>query len=315
MANNTLSIALVALLVAGSVLAFAPTASSQGGTELTRATTTAVVITPVSTPIRPLSGFVTIPVTVQYTYIPTTSVAFTTTKIALTVEVQQGWTIVTVTPANLFAPIRTQSVGGQAISETLAANLLVSTTADAPAFTPGNIKVTAAANANGELLASSGEDQTTVQADFFSILDATTPTTIAKAGPQQQVIFPIKVTNFGNAQTKIFFDIDSKPETWQVIMPSPVILESRQQGGKATSKDANVVVQTPWRNGYLNEVGAVAVKITSNYALDTKFPGDRTALSTLTTVIGFYVPGYDPLLVVFGLGFVALAFKYCPRRR
>ncbi|HVL87997.1 MAG TPA: hypothetical protein VM681_08360 [Candidatus Thermoplasmatota archaeon] len=314
MANTMKRIVLSALAVAVVTVAFAPSAQAQGLAP-TCDTTTAVRITAHQAPIRPLSGFAILEVDVTYSWFNTQNAAsFTASKISLTVETNQAWTIVTISPSNLF-PVVTPSTnaGTDSGSKTEKAELFVVTTADAPAFTPGNIKVKANADRNGCLGSSSGEAETTVQADFFSIIDATTPTTIQKSGPQQQVVFPMTVTNYGNANTKIFFDVLSQPEGWQVVPPSEVILEARQQGGKATTKTANMVVQTPWRNGYLNEVGAVTMRMTSNYALDTKVPGDRATISSLTTVIGFYVPGIDTLLLVGGVGALAVALKH--RRR
>jgi uncharacterized membrane protein len=192
--------------------------------------------------------------------------------------------------------------------------MLVSTTADAPAFTPAPIKIQAVAETNGNLKGSTGTDQTLVTADFFSIIDAQATTTIQVASPQQQVSYPITVTNFGNAQTKVFFEVSNAPEGWQVIPPQPTILESKQQGGKITQTTVYLTVQTPWKNGYMNTVGAITMKITTKYALDPKVVGDASQISVLTTTKGFYVPGPDLTFFIVAIGVAAVVFAGRNRR-
>ncbi|HLE96121.1 MAG TPA: hypothetical protein VI997_02020 [Candidatus Thermoplasmatota archaeon] len=306
---------LVAMLTLSAVAALAPAASAQTGQA---DTTTEISITPYDTPIKPLSGIISIPISIVYTY--TAGVAIVPTAISLTVSEAPPWAVISISPSTVYVnPLNTGAaqdstgVGKQARPAT-PPKMLVSTTADAPAFSPANVKITATAKANGDLKESSGADSTLITADFFSILDASAAQTIQLARPQKQVVYPITVQNFGNANTKTFYEITSKPDGWQVQEPIPLTLEAKQQGGKQTTATVNLNILTPYHNGYLNEVGAITMKITSNYALDTKQKGDTTQVSVLTTVKGFYVPGPSGLFVVLAIAGAALVLGRVRRR-
>lgn len=299
---RTLPLALAVLAAALAVLVLAPTAAAVASD-----TTTQITVTPYDQPIKPLSGFAAIPISVQYCF--TAGVGTVPTAVALTVAESPPWAVASISPGTLYLQVVTAGADTAQKCVTGQARMLVSTTADAPAFTPANLRVSAAAAQNGDLKPSTGADQTQIQADFFSIIDASAAQTIAIARPQTQVTYPITVTNFGNANTKLFFEITSKPEGWQVQEPIPITLEARQQGGKQTSSTVNLNILTPYRNGYLNEVGAVTMKVTSNYALDTKKPGDATQVSVLTTTRGFYVPGFETVALVGAVAGLAVVLR------
>lgn len=305
---------LIALLLGGHMpVATAQSAACGTATSPTCDTTLEIVITPPTTPVRPLGPFLALPVTVKYKYTPVATVAFVATPVDLTVQATPPWVVATLSPATVYMTVDTVSGGQAAIREaTSTAFLLVSTTADAPAFTQGPIAVTGLARANGALKESNARFDVPIQADFFSIIEATVPSTIQKAKPQAQVAYPITVTNFGNALTKVTFNVEAVPEKWQVTPPSPITLESRQQGRQQTSKLATLTIQTPFQNGYLNVVGAITVRLTTNYALDPKVVGDSTIVSTLTTTKGFYVPGFDAAFLPMAAAAVALALAGRP---
>lgn len=307
-----LRVAFLTALVAMTAFAgLAPQAGAQlahcGTAETTCRTTTEVRVTAPSAPIKPLGPFTIVPVTVVYGYQSTATAAIASTPITLTISSQPPWAIATLSQSVVYASVTQTEASQEFRYRELPTTLQVSTTADAPAFQQGNIEITATAAANGALLGSEGKAQVPIQADYFSIIEASVPTTIQKAKPQAQVVYPITVTNFGNQLTKVEFIVESAPEKWQVTPPSPITLESRQAGGKQTAKTANLVVQTPFWNGYLNVVGAITIRLNSWYALDPKVVGDRTIVSTLTTTKGFYVPGFEPLVALAAIGAAAAA--------
>src|SRR5581483_1221809 len=88
--------------------------------------------------------------------------------------------------------------------------------------------------------------------------------------------------------------------------PQPVILQSKQAGGQQVTSTVSLTIQTPYHNGYLNQVAGENYKITSAYALDPKLVGDSSSVSVVLTTRGFYVPGFEPGLLVAALGGVAL---------
>ncbi len=262
-------------------------------------------------PIRPLSETKEVTITVKYTYFgPAGASGLVPVRVALQATDVPPWAVATLNPPAVFMPIQ----AGQGLTTvTKTAKLMISTTADAPALTPVTIKVKANSDGNSYLNPANGEGQTTVTADYFGLLDGVAGTTIQIAKPQEQVSYPITVTNLGNGQTKVFFEITGAPEGWQVVTPQPVVLEARQQGGKKTAETIQLQIQTPYRNGYLNEVGVVGLRITSVYALNADKKGDATNVNVLTTTKGFYVPGVDGLAMT--LSFVGVALAISARRR
>lgn len=296
----------------------APHASAQAGCTALPAsceTTVSVSISPPTQPVKPLGAFIALPVTIQYSFSPSAG-AIAPTPITLSVSSAPPWAVATLSPTTVFAEVTAVGQGAaQQNSPPLNSFLLISATQDAPAFTNGIIEVTASAAANGNLVAKTGTVQVPIQADFFSIIEVTTPSTIQKAKPQAQVLFPLTVTNFGNAQTKVEFIPDSVPDKWQVVIPAPITLNARQAGQAQNTKTVNLNVQTPFQNGYMNVVGAITVRLRSTYALDPKVIGDSTLISTLTTTKGFYVPGPEPILALAGIAAVALALNQRDERK
>jgi len=68
-----------------------------------------------------------------------------------------------------------------------------------------------------------------IQASYFSIIDLLLAEQVKIERPQTTTTFPLKVTNFGNANTKVSFEIIDPPQTGniKVLAPSPVQLQSK----------------------------------------------------------------------------------------
>lgn len=268
-------------------LVLAPSAAAQGGDFL-------VTIEPFADPVAPLSGLATTTGAVEVAC----RMLNGTEELRFEVLEKPAWATAVFTPSLVaLAPC-----DGAFRRETF--KLVVNTTAEAPALTPGRLRL-AASFANGTYLATA---ETPISAGYFSILDAQTPTTVQVARPQTQVTFPVDLTNFGNGETKVFFEIVNKPEGWQVQEPIPVVLApaGSVEGARQT---VNVNLLTPYRNGYLNEVGAVTMKITSHHALRSDLRGDETMVSFLTTVRGWYLPATPFLAGLAALAIAAVAAR------
>lgn len=297
---------LAVLVLVGLTVAVSPMAAAQtpGGT--TDTTTQVRVQTP-SQAIPPLSTPVPLEVSVQYCYQPQ-SKALLATPIQLSITDNPSWAIATVTPSTVYVPIQAAgtSTDGQQC-ETVTTDLVVQTTADAPAFQQGKIAVQAQAESNQGLAASSGQTQVPVSSAFFSLLNAKVPKSVVTARPQADLTFPVSVDNLGNAQTTVYVS-PSNPEklSLQVTKPSPTNIPSKQQGAKDNSATIPVSVQTPYKNGYLNRPDVLNLDITSNYAFDVAQKGMQTSVSLLITTKGFYVPGPGALLMLASMAGVAL---------
>lgn len=299
-----LALIAIALVLSATPLAAAQQTPVQGQTP---ATNIALAITPPDSPIKPLSGVTSI--NIAGTVSAAAGVSVQTLQLNFKVDSAPPWAAVSISPATQFVPIQPGGANTVVTANIPSTKILVSTTADAPAFTPAEIKITVSTPGGGNAGPGTTTETTLISADYFSIIDASAAQTIQIARPQTQVAYPITVTNFGNANTKVFFEITNRPDGWNVQEPIPVTLEARQQGGKLTSQTVNLNILTPYHNGYLNEVGSVTMKITSNYALDSKLKGDTTIVSVLTTDRGFYVPGAGLFAILGAVGVLALLVR------
>lgn len=230
-----------------------------------------------------------------------TGVTVTYTKISA-----PAWATVVISPPTDVITFDGTPGASPTVSGTKSFDVIITASDQAPAFQDGEIVIEVKTAETQAFATGSAKPTATVKASYFSIIDVVLPETIKVERPQTPVIFPIKVTNFGNGPTKVQFEVIQKPENdkFQVLAPPPLQLEAAQTGGTATSKDVNLQIQTPYKNGYMNEPGTVVLKITSAYANDGSLVGDSNTVSVLVTTRGFYVPGPSPILLV---GLVAAA--------
>lgn len=301
MRNSTVSYLLVAAFMATALMAFAPTAQAQQSASIV------VAMNAPSDPVKPLQGPLTFSgsVTFQgdtggYTNVIGVPITYTVTK-------QPAWATVLVSPATDVIPVPTTP--GPTFSGSRPFTVIVTASENAPAFTADQVEITATTTPGAGGKAASGKNAVPIVAGYFSIIDVQLAETIKVERPQTPVVFPVKVTNLGNANTKVTFAVQDKTENLQVPIPNPVTLQSRQAGGQQISTDVPLTIQTPYKNGYMNEVGLVNYKLTSAYALDPKIKGDESSVSVIVTTRGFYVPGPSPLLLVGLLGVAAVLLR------
>lgn len=139
----------------------------------------------------------------------------------------------------------------------------------------------------------------TVTPEYFSLLEATSSSKLRQGGPQKQIPFAIDLTNFGNAGTKVNFEVTEKPRGgWQGLLPDPVLLDA--PGGNLQTKQIVFNVATPYKNGWNNEEGAFTIKMTPEYQFKTSDTqvGSPVTLTVLARVRGVYVPSLEPMVLV-----------------
>jgi hypothetical protein len=291
---------LIGMLVAVSGAALAQPSTSGGET------TTQLEATPPSERIRPLSGLKNIQLSVEYCN-QEGGYAFVTTPITLQVDNSPSWISATVSPSTVY--IEPSQNGGCQSTNT---NVVVQTTSNAPAFRQGNIKISAQAESNGDLDGSSGETTIPVQAGFYSVVDARTPKTVVIAGPQEKIEFPIKIANFGNGPQTVFLDTSQQTEGLDIVLPGAVQVSSKATGAEDNTRTAVVSVQTPSKNGYINQPGTFTLDVSSAYSLKQSINGMSTRVSSLITTKGFFVPGPGSAAAVLAMAGVAMGLA---RRR
>ncbi|MGB1586007.1 MAG: hypothetical protein ACPHID_03045 [Thermoplasmatota archaeon] len=150
-----------------------------------------------------------------------------------------------------------------------------------------------------------------VQAEYFSLIEAKTDLKLKQGGPQKQIPFNLEVTNFGNGQTKINFEVTEKPSgKWQGLAPDVLLLD--EKGGTRESSTVAFTVVTPFKNGWNNEEGGFTVLLKPEYSFDPDQKGSEVAVTLVARVRGVYVPSLEPLVMVgavLGTAFIARLVK------
>ncbi|MEA3199341.1 MAG: hypothetical protein QOE90_769 [Thermoplasmata archaeon] len=298
--KTILNILLVASLVLGALAVFVPDASAQKTGQLT--------FSPVSfaDPIKPLRPAVCQTSTVTITASADSYSGLIGVPVTFSVTKQPAWATVVLSPTTAIFPIQAGAgAASPTFSGTTPLQICISTTDQAPAFSNDQVAVsgTTTGQSGGAV---TGGTAFQIGADYFSIIDVNLQEAVKVDRPQTPVVFPVKITNLGNANTKVTITPDTVTGDLTAPAPQPSILQSKQAGGSQISQDIQLTVQTPYHNGYLNQVGTVTYKVTSAYALDPKLTGDSSVISVVLTTRGFYVPGFEPGVLFAALAGVAL---------
>lgn len=303
MRTTKLSYLLAAAFIATAFLALTPTAEAQGSQS-----SLVITMNAPTESVKPLQAPLAFSGTTTFTGDPGQMQNFIGVPISYTVTKQPAWATVVVSPASDVVQLSQPGATGT-VSGTRPFQVIVTASDQAPAFQADQIEITVT---QGRVTAGTpavSKNAVPITASYFSIIDVQLGEAIKVERPQTPVQFPVKVTNLGNANTKVNFEVIEKTESLQAPLPNPVTLQSKQAGGNQISADIPLTVQTPYKNGYMNEVGVVNYKLTSAYALDPKIKGDDSTVSVLITTRGFYVPGPSPILFVGLLGAVALLLR------
>jgi hypothetical protein len=307
MQSRKMQLLVLGMIVTSALVALVPSASAQQNTAVS------LTVTPPTDSVKPLQGALTFGGTVTVTWDNSGQANLVGIPLTYQVTKQPPWASVTIIPATDVIPVGSTPSPGATSSASKSFTVEVTASDQAPAFQPDTIQITATASPTAPQGHTGSASATVpITASYFSILDAELAQTVQIDRPQTAVIFPLKLTNLGNANTKVTFAIDSATANLQVPIPVPIVLQSKQAGGSQISSEVPLTIQTPYHNGYMNEVGVVTYKITSAYALDPKQTGDSTSVSVVITTKGFYVPGPEPLLVV---GLIAVSAVVARRFR
>lgn len=250
--------------------------------------------------LQPLSEAAAIPITVV-----ASCALLTAPQVDVAIKVGQApaWLAVNVSPSLVRLSAAACDSGRVRGNATLHAHA----TADAPAFTPGEVRIQATLpHPAGDRTA---EETTLLSADFSSALEVAADRSIASGAPGDRLDFRVLVANLGNAQTRVSFSALNVTAGYDVLLPAPVVLDSRQAGGARTSAEAAVTVTLPNPPGYTNEVRVVTIGLAGDYALDGAIRGDATTISFIVTTEGFAAPAGP------GLAVVALVVAVSLRRR
>lgn len=296
---------IVAILLAGAALTLVPGAEAQGKP---KPQVTVTLGTP-SGQIKPLQSGVTIQGTVKAIVEQTVQSSITGVQVTYTVTNQPSWATVTFSPSTDILTFPPPSGASGTAEASRQFTITVYASGDAPAFTPAPLEITAVTSSTTSVDTASGKGLASIEADYFSLLDVALGERIRIERPQVAANFPLTITNLGNANTRVSFELVEATNGLQVPPPSSQVLQSKQAGGTQNSATIPITVQTPYKNGYMNQPGTVTMKILSSYALDPKKKGPDEQVSILLTTKGFYVPGLEIPLLIGLLGVSAVVLR------
>lgn len=132
-----------------------------------------------------------------------------------------------------------------------------------------------------------------------------------EAEPQASIVFPITIENYSNEDTEFVFEVEEEDAhgEFHIIPPEPMILPAAAGAGEPTEGTANLVVYTPFENGYVDEDAEITLVIRSHNAQDPTQTGEEKTVTVLAHAEGFYIPSSGALLGGVSIGLAALMLR------
>lgn len=237
-----------------------------------------------------------------------------------------AWSVFTLSTTKVTIPVAPQEQKTEVSGFDVEATVIIDR--NAPAFKTGtysiSAKATAASNANtqkGCAYAPSDEQKVPLQIinDYLPIMEYAPTKYIQKTGQNKDVIFAIKMTNFGNGATKVTTSVTPGKKSLDALTPpSPVTLDSRAELGKDAKyirDDVIVQARTPHSNGYTNSIYTFTTTFKATSPVTAVGVLEDSQFVTLSVQVqGVYVPGFDPTSAIAALGIALLGLGVARRR-
>lgn len=190
--------------------------------------------------------------------------------------------------------------------------MVISVDPDAPAFAQGSIRVKATVEKIGAIDGFEQSFDLPIQPDYLPLVQPELPDTNTKRiGPMDTAVFPIEITNLGNARTKVFLEVSHAPDDWIAVVTDTIILDE-SEGSKNT---AYLTVRPPKGFGYHDDDASIKVKITPAYADDTTLQGNVETLTVIVESRGISFIGAEVIFPIIILVIVLLVIIYLVIKR
>jgi hypothetical protein len=183
---------------------------------------------------------------------------------------------------------------------------------DAPAFGLGYIKVQATARKAGLITGFIQEFTLTFVPDYKPLIQPAYPeTNTKKMGPLDTAVFPIQITNLGNARTVVLLTVVDVPTEWNAIVTDQLILEE----GEGSSATAYLVIKPPKNFGYHNDEKTITISMQPVKYDDYSKKGEITYSTFLVESRGFSTPGFESIAFIGALAVVLLIITFYRKRK
>jgi hypothetical protein len=170
---------------------------------------------------------------------------------------------------------------------------------DAPAYEEGIIKFRVNISDLGLIKGDSKTFNLSFKPSYYPIIKTNLPEITKRIDPTSNAVFPIKIQNYGNAETKVLFDILEIPEGWTATVTDSIIV-AKEKGSKETA----YLTVYPSRNfGYHYNEALISVKITPAFAENLNITGESIYANFIIQNRGFSPIGIE----IYSIFFVIIA--------
>jgi hypothetical protein len=215
----------------------------------------------------------------------------------------------------------TANIGSGSLSVTVEPNkvstvvtkLTLQVADDAPAYGLGYVKIRATAQKAGLFIAGYENDFTlNFIPDYKPLISPYLPEANTKEiGPMDTAVFPIEISNLGNARTLVLLEVVTVPKDWVAVVTSNIILEEGS-GSKAT---AYLTVRPPKSFGYHYDEQTIKISMQPVMADQPTKVGKTYYESFIVQSRGFSTPGFEAIAFIGAIALVLLIITYTRKRK
>lgn len=213
------------------------------------------------------------------------------------------WCIATLSVTTLLIPI---SWGVS--NSTLALN--VQLTENAPAFGEGYVKILASTHKQGLIEGFEKEFTLEFTPGYLPRINVNLPEGTAKnINPTESAVFPIEISNLGNARTTVFFTIEDIPNGWTAVIDNDITLIENGQSS------ATLTVKPPRDFSFHYDRKSIMIKLTPARAENTTELGKPSFVTVLVQSRGFYTPGFEAITLIGATAIVLLCITIIRKKK
>ena len=181
---------------------------------------------------------------------------------------------------------------------------------DAPAYGDGYVTIKASVVPMGIIGGFEKEFTLNFAPEYLPRINVNLPEGTTKSiGPLDSAVFPVEISNLGNARTTVFFKIEDIPKGWTVAVTDDITLDD------STGKLAYLTVKPPKEFGYHYDQKSIMVKLTPARAEDLTNIGEPLYVTFIVLSRGFSTPGFEAIGFIGALAIVMLTIFIIRKRK
>ncbi len=209
--------------------------------------------------------------------------------------------------ANIAIGTLTTQVKKQGYPNSQNAEISIELDKNAPAYGSGYVTIRASIPKVGLIDGYEQDFTLKFKPAYRALIQAELPSANTKTvGPMDTVVFPIKITNMGNAETLVKLEVESGPSDWIAVVTDEILV------GVDGTATAYLTIKPPKGMGYHDDNGAFKVTLTPYRAQNPSSVdvGEPTDITVVVESRGFSTVGAEGVLPVIIVIFLLLVFVY-----